>query len=156
MIRVRIQFRDGTDELLALPDVAVIGKSPQCELPLRGWFVGKEHARLFRAPLGVMVEDLGGGVHVNGRKTSHQGPLSPEDVLEVAGYRIVVMESVDDEMTVAVKEDLAPEVKALRMVGVPYTDDEIAKAGDEVTGKSELDAVVAYLQVLGTALKNVK
>jgi cytochrome c oxidase cbb3-type subunit 2 len=49
--------------------------------------------------------------------------------------------------------DLAPKMKALRMVGVPYTDDEIAKAGDEVTGKSELDAVVAYLQVLGTARK---
>ncbi len=49
--------------------------------------------------------------------------------------------------------DLAPKMKALRMVGVPYTDDEIAKAGAEVTGKSELDAVVAYLQVLGTARK---
>jgi cytochrome c oxidase cbb3-type subunit 2 len=39
----------------------------------------------------------------------------------------------------------------LRKVGVPYTDDEIAKAAEEVKGKSELDAVVAYLQVLGTA-----
>jgi len=42
---------------------------------------------------------------------------------------------------------------ALRKVGVPYTDDEIAKAGDEVKGKTELDAVIAYLQVLGTAGK---
>ncbi|MBP7522191.1 MAG: cytochrome-c oxidase, cbb3-type subunit II [Leptothrix sp. (in: Bacteria)] len=49
--------------------------------------------------------------------------------------------------------DLAPKMKALRMVGVPYTDDEIAKAGDEVKGKSELDAVVAYLQVLGITRK---
>ncbi len=46
---------------------------------------------------------------------------------------------------------VAPKMKALRMVGVPYTDDEIAKAGDEVKGKTEMDAVVAYLQVLGTA-----
>jgi cytochrome c oxidase cbb3-type subunit 2 len=38
-------------------------------------------------------------------------------------------------------------------VGVPYTDDEIAKAADDVKGKTELEAVVAYLQVLGTALK---
>ena len=40
---------------------------------------------------------------------------------------------------------------ALRVVGVPYSDDEIAKAGDEVKGKTEMDAVIAYLQVLGTA-----
>ncbi len=47
--------------------------------------------------------------------------------------------------------DMAPKMKALRMVGVPYTDDEIAKAGDEVKGKTEMEAVIAYLQVLGTA-----
>ena len=47
--------------------------------------------------------------------------------------------------------DMAPKMKALRMVGVPYSDDEIAKAGDEVKGKSEMEAVIAYLQVLGTA-----
>jgi cytochrome c oxidase cbb3-type subunit 2 len=47
--------------------------------------------------------------------------------------------------------DLAPKMKALRAVGVPYTDDEIAKAAEDVTGKTEMDAVVAYLQVLGTA-----
>jgi cytochrome c oxidase cbb3-type subunit 2 len=49
--------------------------------------------------------------------------------------------------------DMAPKMKALRTVGVPYTDEQIAAAGDEVRGKSELDAVIAYLQVLGTALK---
>ncbi len=47
--------------------------------------------------------------------------------------------------------DMAPKMKSLRMVGVPYSDDEIAKAGEEVKGKSEMDAVIAYLQVLGTA-----
>ena len=41
----------------------------------------------------------------------------------------------------------------LRRVGVPYTDAEIAAAGDEVKGRSEMDALVAYLQVLGTARK---
>jgi cytochrome c oxidase cbb3-type subunit 2 len=49
--------------------------------------------------------------------------------------------------------DLAPKMTALRKVGVPYSDDDIAKAADEVKGKTELEAVVAYLQVLGTALK---
>ena len=44
-------------------------------------------------------------------------------------------------------------LKVLRTLGAPYSDEEIAKAGDEVKGKTELDAVVAYLQVLGTAVK---
>jgi cytochrome c oxidase cbb3-type subunit II len=50
--------------------------------------------------------------------------------------------------------DMAPKFKALRIVGVPYTDEDIAKAGDEVKGKSEMDAVIAYLQVMGTAGAN--
>ena len=48
---------------------------------------------------------------------------------------------------------MAPRFKALRMVGVPYTDEEIAQAGEAVAGRTEMDALVAYLQVLGTAKK---
>ncbi len=48
---------------------------------------------------------------------------------------------------------MAPRMKALRMVGVPYTDAEIAAAADDVKGKTELDALIAYLQSLGTAVK---
>jgi cytochrome c oxidase cbb3-type subunit 2 len=48
---------------------------------------------------------------------------------------------------------VAPRMRALRRVGVPYTDEEIAKAADAVNGRTELDAIVAYLQVLGTAVK---
>jgi len=50
----------------------------------------------------------------------------------------------------------APRMKALARVGVPYSQEEIDKAAEEVKGKTEEDAMVAYLQVLGTALKNVK
>ena len=46
----------------------------------------------------------------------------------------------------------APRMKALRTVGVPYSDEEIAKAADEVKGKTEMEAVIAYLQSLGRAL----
>jgi len=48
---------------------------------------------------------------------------------------------------------LPSHMTALRRVGVPYTDAEIAAAAEEVKGKTEMDAMVAYLQVLGTALK---
>lgn len=43
---------------------------------------------------------------------------------------------------------------ALRKVGVPYTDDDIAGAGAAVEGKKEIDAMVAYLQNLGLLLKS--
>ncbi|MCC7152044.1 MAG: cytochrome-c oxidase, cbb3-type subunit II [Rubrivivax sp.] len=49
--------------------------------------------------------------------------------------------------------EMAPKMRALQRLGVPYGDDEITRAGEDVKGKSELDAVVAYLQVLGTAVK---
>ena len=48
---------------------------------------------------------------------------------------------------------IQPRMKALRTVGVPYTDEEIAKAPEQLKGKTEMDAVVAYLQGMGLALK---
>ena len=51
-------------------------------------------------------------------------------------------------------QDTAKKMSALRTLGVPYSDEDITRAGDAVKGKSEMDALVAYLQVLGTAVKN--
>ena len=47
---------------------------------------------------------------------------------------------------------MAQRMSALRKVGVPYTDEQIAGAEEAVKGKTEMDAVIAYLQGLGTAL----
>ena len=49
--------------------------------------------------------------------------------------------------------DMAPKLSTLRKLGVPYDEAEVAGAAEAVKGRSELDAVIAYLQVLGTALK---
>ncbi len=57
------------------------------------------------------------------------------------------------EKTPLVPTDVAPKMKALRVVGVPYSEEDIAKSAQAVEGKNELDALVAYLQVLGTATK---
>ncbi|MDQ2078453.1 cytochrome-c oxidase, cbb3-type subunit II [Marinimicrobium sp. ABcell2] len=43
-------------------------------------------------------------------------------------------------------------MRALRRVGVPYTDEDIEGAGERVKGETEMDALVAYLQQLGTLL----
>ena len=50
-------------------------------------------------------------------------------------------------------ESIAPRMQALRVVGVPYSDEDLTGAAEAVKGRTELDAVVAYLQVLGTAVK---
>ncbi|WP_174875537.1 cytochrome-c oxidase, cbb3-type subunit II [Vogesella oryzae] len=53
-------------------------------------------------------------------------------------------------------DGVAAKMTALRKVGVPYSDKEIAEGKAMVEGKSELDALIAYLQGLGLALKNAR
>jgi cytochrome c oxidase cbb3-type subunit 2 len=50
-------------------------------------------------------------------------------------------------------EDIEAKMRALRLVGVPYTDEQISGSKKELAGKTELDALIAYLQVLGTSVK---
>ncbi|MBD9484220.1 cytochrome-c oxidase, cbb3-type subunit II [Pseudomonas sp. PDM14] len=51
-------------------------------------------------------------------------------------------------------KDTAAKLNAMRTLGVPYTDEDINGAQAAVNGKTEMDALVSYLQVLGTSLKN--
>ena len=53
------------------------------------------------------------------------------------------------EKTAADHATVVARMSALRTLGAPYADEELAKAPEEVKGKTELDAVIAYLQVLG-------
>ena len=50
-------------------------------------------------------------------------------------------------------EDIEAKMRALRMVGVPYKDQQISEARGELKDRTEMDALIAYLQVLGTAIK---
>jgi len=70
--------------------------------------------------------------------------LVPES--NMPAYPWLFTRSVDDT-------SIAAHMTGLRRVGVPYSDAEIAAAPEQVRGKSEVDALVAYLQVLGTAVK---
>jgi len=55
------------------------------------------------------------------------------------------------------KDDaIEDKMKALRAVGVPYTDAEIAGAKKAIEGVTEVDALIAYLQGMGTALKQAR
>jgi cytochrome c oxidase cbb3-type subunit 2 len=49
-------------------------------------------------------------------------------------------------------DDMVIRLKAMKTLGVPYTDEEIVGAAEAVEGKTEMQALVAYLQVLGTMI----
>ncbi len=51
-------------------------------------------------------------------------------------------------------KDTATKMEVLRKLGVPYTDEDIAGAREAVKGKTEMDALVAFLQGLGTSIKS--
>jgi len=57
------------------------------------------------------------------------------------------------EKTVVEGARVSKTMEVMRMMGVPYTDEDIAQAADSVKNKNELQAMVAYLQVLGTMVK---
>ncbi|MFX4226933.1 MAG: hypothetical protein ACFHHU_03275 [Porticoccaceae bacterium] len=47
------------------------------------------------------------------------------------------------------ESNTAAKLRAMRMVGVPYTDEDIGGAADQVAGVTEAEALIAYLQQLG-------
>ena len=72
--------------------------------------------------------------------------LNPRDVVpdsNMPGYPWLAEAMVDPELVTA-------KMRTLKLLGDPYTDEQIAGAADAVAGKSELDALIAYLQNLGT------
>lgn len=69
--------------------------------------------------------------------------------------RSVVPESVMPNYPWLDKDQVNPDkviagMNAMKILGTPYTDDDLASAKEQVEGKTELEAVIAYLQVLGT------
>ena len=70
--------------------------------------------------------------------------LVPESVMP--GYPFLMDALVDHTIT-------EKKLRALAAVGVPYTEADFASAAEQVKGKTEMEALVAYLQVLGTMVK---
>jgi len=101
--------------------------------------VGQQAHRSGPAPRGGKYSDEWHRIHLN----------NPRDVVpesNMPAYPWLEKNQVDASA-------VAPRMKALRTVGVPYTDEQIAAAAGEVKGKTEMEALIAYLQVMGRALK---
>jgi len=74
---------------------------------------------------------------------------NPRDVVpqsNMPAYPWLFDDEIDTDKT-------AQKMAALRKVGVPYTDDDLSGAAAAVAGKKEIDALIAYLQQLGTLLQ---
>ncbi len=71
--------------------------------------------------------------------------LVPES--NMPAYTWLADKMVDPEL-------ITTKMRALRFLGHPYSDEEIAGAAAAVTGKTEMDALIAYLQELGTNRRN--
>ncbi len=75
--------------------------------------------------------------------------MNPRDVVpesNMPAYPWLASRMVDADKT-------PRKMETLRKLGVPYTDEEIAAARDAVSGKTEMEALIAYLQSLGVAAK---
>ncbi len=78
--------------------------------------------------------------------------MQPRDVVpesNMPSYSWLAAARVDGAVTPA-------KMRALRRVGVPYTDEDIAGATEAVRDRTEMEALIAYLQGLGTAVKTVR
>ena len=76
--------------------------------------------------------------------------INPRDVVPesiMPGYPWLATDKLD-------ASDIQKKMQVLRTLGHPYTDEEIAAAPGELQGKTEMDALIAYLQVLGTSIKS--
>jgi cytochrome c oxidase cbb3-type subunit II len=75
--------------------------------------------------------------------------INPRDLVpesNMPGYPWLERRTVNAERT-------PDKLRALRTLGVPYTDEQIAAASSEVEGRTEMEALIAYLQGLGLASK---
>lgn len=82
----------------------------------------------------------------------YQHLMQPRDLVpesNMPAYPWLATNRIDESGTAA-------KLKALRRIGVPYTDEQIASAADEVRGKTEMEAMIAYLQGMGIAIRTVR
>ena len=111
MLQIEITHADGTQRQVKTPDDCVIGKGGQNEIRLNSWRISKEHARLFKTPSGVLLEDMGafGGVNVNGTRIDAQyGPLRAGDIIGIGPFELRLIQA-DADTDTELEKALQPE-----------------------------------------------
>ena len=94
MLRLTITGRDGSSEVRQIGQVCTIGKDPSCDIVLKGFLIGKLHAKILNRGGRYYLEDEGGiaSTLINGNPVTSYGPLTPSDKIEIGSYLLSVVQ----------------------------------------------------------------
>ena len=121
---------------------------------------GFTHARIEKSlplmiALVIVAISFGGLVEIVPlffQKSTTQHMINPRDLVpesNMPGYPWLARNPADDGL-------IQKKMSTLRKLGHPYSDEDIAKAPEMLKGRTELDALIAYLQGLGTAIRSAR
>ena len=136
MLRVDIKSRHGEVETIQAPPECLIGKGAHNEIRLDGWRVGKEHARLFKTPAGIVIEDMGalGGTLVNGERIVQHGPLRETDEVQIGPYTLRIRE-------------MSQGAPAMIQATVPRSCSDTANSSNQLAIESQRESRLQEMQV---------
>ena len=106
MFKVTVTTRGKTSQVTCNAPVCLIGKSDENLVVLQGWAVQRKHAAIIKQDDQLFVREEGGApTLLNGLRVSGvQGPLAPNDVVEIGSYKISAEMVRGDSMPVATRE----------------------------------------------------
>jgi pilus assembly protein CpaF len=89
----------GIDEFTFNAKSIIIGKDSECDIVIKGWSIGKQHAEIRFTEKGVYILSRNTlvGIVVNGIRVKEYGPLLSKDEIQLAGYSLFVLAGKTDE-----------------------------------------------------------
>lgn len=102
MLQMKVYYKEESSTVEFNKEKIYIGKSPDCEMQIKGWLVTPKHAVIKFLPAGYVVEDLdrgANGTYVNNKKIEIYGPLVLGDTITIGKYRFVIM-STDEQFNI--------------------------------------------------------
>ncbi|KVQ09542.1 ATPase, T2SS/T4P/T4SS family [Burkholderia ubonensis] len=112
MLRLTITGRDGSSEVRQIGQACTIGKDPSCDIVLKGFLIGKLHAKILNREGRYYLEDEGGiaSTLINGNPVTSYGPLTPSDKIEIGSYVLSVAPEQGQRVDIAQPTNGAPRV----------------------------------------------
>ena len=77
---------------------ALIGKSPDVDIVLKGWNISKIHAKLIVSDEDVFIEDCASmfGTYINNKRVVRHGPIKNTDIISIGGYVLSIVSTIDN------------------------------------------------------------
>ncbi|MCO5396864.1 ATPase, T2SS/T4P/T4SS family [Ralstonia soli] len=115
MLRLTITGRDGSSEVRQIGQACTIGKDPSCDIVLKGFLIGKLHAKILNREGRYYLEDEGGiaSTLINGNPVTSYGPLTPSDKIEIGSYLLSVMQEQGQRADIVPPGNGVPDVNGV-------------------------------------------